>query len=57
MFKTEIKSKTLTGLLVLLFGLAAITGCAGTGEGGGGDCDCAESDLQCKERCLQEAPI
>ncbi len=53
MMKTEFKSKTLTGLLVLLFGLAALSGCASTGD----DCNCDEGDEDCKERCVQDLDI
>jgi len=49
----ELKGKTLAALLVLMFGLSAMAGCASTGE----DCGCAEDDVDCKERCLQEKDV
>ena len=54
MIKTALKNKTLAMLLVVLFGLGMLSGCASTS---GDDCGCDSGDDDCKEKCVQDLPI
>ena len=53
----DLHKKSLVVLLLSLLALVMLPACSTTEEEAADDCNCAESDLQCKERCAQDLPI
>ena len=52
----ELHKKSLAVLLLSLMALVMLPACS-TSEEEADDCNCAEGDLQCIERCAQDLPI
>ena len=52
----ELHKKSLAALLLALMALVMLPACSSTEEEAD-DCNCAEGDLQCIERCAQDLPI